>query len=72
MDTKRTTSFPMPHSLDTTHLVALNFRVPFALRQQLKMQAALLGISMTELGVVAMQLHLERLSRNSIESNRPV
>ena len=47
------------------NLVALNFRVPLALRQQIKAQAALRGMSMTDFGIAAMQNYLEQLSSSA-------
>jgi len=47
-----------------THVVALNFRVPLDLRRQLKLEAALRGVSMTDLGIDAIQQYLA-MSRDS-------
>lgn len=37
-----------PERLTSVHLVALNFRVPFEVRQRMKSEAALHGVSMTQ------------------------
>lgn len=40
-------------------LVAINFRVPFELRQRMKLSAAIRGITMTELVTAALERYLE-------------
>ena len=43
---------------DTDALVALNFRVPFAFRQRIKLAATTRGMTMTELVAAALDLYL--------------
>ena len=55
-------SDPSPKSVpqNQDHLVALNFRVPFKLRQNMKVAATLRGMTMTELLITALQNYLSK------------